>query len=518
MAEFERNVTMPNILCCLCGVSIQSNPTNMCTNCMQSQVDLSTGISKQLTVLWCRGCGRYNRTQWIVAERESRALLDFLLKKIKGLGKETKVVDADFVYTEPHSMRLKVRLTVQKEVYVGAILQQQFIVEYVISPMQCPDCARSYTEHQWDTVVQARQKVRHKRTFYFLEQLLLKHNICMKAISIKEENGGLDFHWGSRQDANVLTQFLAGVIPCRQSESKRLISHNEKEGTAHFKFVKLVEIVPICKGDVVILPRHTAQAFGGVTEPLLCWKVSAQIHLIDPVSLRTYELSSQVYWRTPFQPILTASQMTEFAVLDIERADEVRQRGGKNSHHHGNRQYEHKKFGLAEIEIARASDFGVNDNTTTIMTHLGHILRVGDACMGYNLATANINSDAQLPKNFKLPEVIIVKKHYHKTNRASKRKFKLKELAKAQLDNRSRAQDEKDYEEFLQDVEEDPEIRGQINLFKSATVTRSINAAHLPQVQDEEMSGSDDEDFPEIPMEELLDAMEQSKVSEEPME
>ena len=48
---------------------------------------------------------------------ESRELLALCLKKVKGLGK-VKLVDAGFVWTEPHSKRIKVKLTVQKEVCI----------------------------------------------------------------------------------------------------------------------------------------------------------------------------------------------------------------------------------------------------------------------------------------------------------------------------------------------------------------------------------------------------------------
>lgn len=54
-------------------------------------------------------------TAWLVCELESRELLTFCIKKIKGLSK-VKLVDAGFVWTEPHSRRLKVKLTIQKEV------------------------------------------------------------------------------------------------------------------------------------------------------------------------------------------------------------------------------------------------------------------------------------------------------------------------------------------------------------------------------------------------------------------
>ena len=50
------------------------------------------------------------------------------MKKVKGLNK-VKLVDAGFLWTEPHSRRLKVKVTIQKEVLNGAILQQTFVVE-----------------------------------------------------------------------------------------------------------------------------------------------------------------------------------------------------------------------------------------------------------------------------------------------------------------------------------------------------------------------------------------------------
>ena len=46
-------------LCCLCGTAIPSNPASMCVNCIQTQVDITEGIPKQLTVQWCKGCERF---------------------------------------------------------------------------------------------------------------------------------------------------------------------------------------------------------------------------------------------------------------------------------------------------------------------------------------------------------------------------------------------------------------------------------------------------------------------------
>jgi nonsense-mediated mRNA decay protein 3 len=90
-----------------------------------------------VTLFWCRGCNRYQKPPYVHVELESREMLALCLQKIKGLNKEVKLVDAAFIWTEPHSKRIKVKLTIQKEVFHGAILQQMFVVEFVIQNQQC---------------------------------------------------------------------------------------------------------------------------------------------------------------------------------------------------------------------------------------------------------------------------------------------------------------------------------------------------------------------------------------------
>ena len=70
---------------------------------------------------------------------------------------QVKLVDAGFIWTEPHSRRLKTKLTVQSEVFNGAILQQTFVVEYVVEPHMCPDCSKmAANPNQWTSVCQVR--------------------------------------------------------------------------------------------------------------------------------------------------------------------------------------------------------------------------------------------------------------------------------------------------------------------------------------------------------------------------
>lgn len=65
------------------------------------------------------------------------------LRKIPGLNK-VKLIDAVWIWTEPHSMRLKIKLTIQKEVINGAVLQQAMIIEFTIRNQQCTSCQASF--------------------------------------------------------------------------------------------------------------------------------------------------------------------------------------------------------------------------------------------------------------------------------------------------------------------------------------------------------------------------------------
>uniref|UniRef100_A0A914S8T1 60S ribosomal export protein NMD3 n=1 Tax=Parascaris equorum TaxID=6256 RepID=A0A914S8T1_PAREQ len=59
---------------------------------------------------------------------------DQIRRKYRGEGKyyRVRLTDASFIWTEPHSKRIKVKLTIQKEIMSGAVLQQTFVVEFII--------------------------------------------------------------------------------------------------------------------------------------------------------------------------------------------------------------------------------------------------------------------------------------------------------------------------------------------------------------------------------------------------
>lgn len=54
----HQHLTLPTILCCICGIEIQTNPTNMCLTCLHDRVDITEDLNKKLTIHSCRTCQR----------------------------------------------------------------------------------------------------------------------------------------------------------------------------------------------------------------------------------------------------------------------------------------------------------------------------------------------------------------------------------------------------------------------------------------------------------------------------
>lgn len=65
----------------------------------------------------------------------------------------------------------------------------------------------------------------------------------------------------------------------------------------------------------------------------------------------------------------------------------------------------------AWMQVVRASDFGSNDKSYFVKTHLGQVLHPGDTALGYDLTTANL-VDPELErcvnKGMTVPDVVLV--------------------------------------------------------------------------------------------------------------
>ncbi len=613
-----------NVLCCICGITIKANQANMCVSCIQSRYDITQGVGRQVTIFKCRGCERYQRDAqgWLPCEPESRELLAFCLKRIPGL-KKVKLVDAAFIWTEPHSKRLKVRVTVQGQVVNDVILQQSCVVEFIVHNKMCEDCHRSEAKLTWNAVVQARQNVGHKRTFLFLEQVILKHKAHENTLSVATQPNGVDFFFAKRNEAVKLLDFLESVAPVKWKEAKKLISADIKSNSATFNYTYSLEIVPICKDDLVCLPKSTAAKLGNISQLCVCTQVFNVVRLIDPLTCEVCELSGEKFWMKPFRALISAPKLVEFIVLDVNfvemqkrsligagsksnadadeddideeeedddansedqeeeneeddhndamsvgkqsesdrksratNADVItikkkRRRAARQKKNHssaGRGAVLSSKHQLAEVEVARARDIGVNDNRFTVLSHLGFVLKPGDSVLGYDSENAVFNDDDAKGYDHDLPPVVLIRKHFPKwRSKERERGWMLKSMAleapdapglamgvnvaaasgsngsskKALAEAAEAAR--RDYEMFMRDLEEDEEMRSRINIYKKES-TKASTKAKSDAISSTNASSSNnndneedeyEEDAPTIPLEELIQEMNISSDNED---
>lgn len=457
-----------DVLCCVCGTTMQPSPSNMCSDCLRGEVDLAQGIGRSATIDFCRECERYQRPPWVHCDLESRELLSICLRKVTGLSNEVKLVDAGFIWTEPHSRRLKVRLTIQKSVAQGTVMQQNVIVEFVVHAMQCDDCKKTYTPHTWCSVVQLRQKADHKRTFYFLEQLVLKHNAHEKVVGIKTVKDGLDFQFAHRSHSQKFADFVLGLVPAKTRLSKHLISHDPNNNTYNYKYTIRCEVCPVSRDDMVYLPKNIRTKLGGVPSLMLVSKVTTAVHLVDPLTGRTTEVQGTEFWKYPFEAVLTRRHISEFTVLNVEEED------GK----------------VWNVEIARTTDF---DDRVIVRSHLGRILKAGDSVDGFDIRRINLSGSNDDVIEADHLDVVIVRKNWP-SKKNKKRNWVLKRLRKEAAEEGDKDKEDLDMEEFQRDLEINPDMRREINMYRAKNASNA-----LPPIDED----SDSE--PDVDLAELLD-------------
>ncbi|GBG33802.1 60S ribosomal export protein NMD3 [Hondaea fermentalgiana] len=547
-------------VCCVCGVSMVANRINTCAQCLQTNHDVTADLAKNGVLMKCKGCERYQKPQtgWIYCAPESKGLLALCLKKIKGLSK-VHLVDASFIWTEEHSKRIKVKLVVQDEIARQVKLQQACVVEFVVQNKMCEDCHMQEASVTWNSVVQLRQKVEHKRTFLYLEQLILKHQLDSRTVRVEPMPDGVDFYFAARNDAVRFLDFVETVVPVRYKTSKKIISQDLKSNIAIHNFTYSTEIVPICRDDAICLPRSMAQKLGSISQFVLCQAVTNVMRFIDPVSCQVAELSGERYFQQPFRAVLSSQRLVPFVVLDVQlqempalKEDEEEENDGDDEDEAdaqakvgGKRRRRQKGRGkkktrgtgklansllsvsganlsashrIALVEVAREDDFGVNDNRFFVYTHLGYLLKPGDMALGYDMRTVNLNDEItdELADKDGIPDIVLVRKHYPKwrKNAAKRRKWKLKSMV---LDGKgdagfgvvstveNHAALERDREMFMRDIEEDAEFRAKMNIYKDDRPAK--DRATTDKLDDDDDDDDIEDDAPIIGVESMLDEM-----------
>lgn len=457
---------MNKIPCCVCGTLIlPTNVANQCSTCLASQFDLkelivpsSTSSSSEdnnlIVVHQCRQCRRYARTPscYEACDLESPQLLSICLKRIPAFVKGSSklhIVDAIWVWTEPHSMRLKIRVTIRTELE-SIPLQQRVLLEYKVKFQQCPDCKKEYTNRTWHALVQLRQKRGNNSPrggLATLEMALRKHKDVRKhVLSIDSCRHGLDFYFLTLSQAQHFCQFLQRLAPMKVKTSQKLVSTDSKNNTAHIKHTLTCDMVPLTRDDLVLVPKTLSKSSlcGRIG---LVLKVSGKyIHIMDASPRRlvdtmadTMELSPEAYYKANghhgsgsdsstaggalgYTILQTAERMIRFVVLDVELLSSSSSNNGRPLYQGPNSGID--KYAMADVTVARESDFGNNDTMYTCVTHLGNLIQPGDVVLGYDLVSTSgslstsgtngfgtvVDLEDMVHSNVVLPDVVLVKK------------------------------------------------------------------------------------------------------------
>lgn len=340
--------------------------------------------------------------------------------------------------------------------------------------------------------------------------MLLKHGAhsdCMNIVTYKD---GMDFFFMERGQGARFIDFISGYIPIKVKSSRKLVTADHKSNTGNFKNNYIVEIAPLCKDDLVILPAVLAQNLSNITPLVLVKGIGSGIHVVDPLSGERHEVNTEKYWRYEFLPVSNSRQLIKFVLLSVDPLLQTHRPSAKQRGHS-------KKSQLAECIVAREKDFGMNDTQFTCVTHLGSILKEGDIVLGYDLTTAAWANERDNIAAVKgdIPDVILVRKYYATKG---ERKWALKNLdvdEKAFVsNNRDIAEEEEELEEFLQEIEGDREMRMNMNIYKktasSSKAKKSTDASAGTVAMDsgDQDEDEDDDDEEAVRLEELLDDLE----------
>lgn len=354
--------------------------------------------------------------------------------------------------------------------------------------------------------MQVRQKVLHKRTFLYLEQLLLKHGAHKDTINIKEAKDGIDFFFAARNQAEKFVDFLKSVVPVHMKRSQELISEDIHTSKKSYKFAFSVEIVPICKDDLVCLPIPMAKQLGNISPLVLCSRIGTSVYFVDPNTLQTADLHPDIYWRAPFVSLADQPELVEFMVLNIEPTGPSKGR-----------------WLVADVEVTRMDNM---ETTYNVRTHLGNFLQAGDSVMGYMLTGANFNNpqfeamEESHTYGSRIPDVVLVKKYWPRNRKHRNRNWRLKRMAKDEGELLPKKADQErmdnEYELFLRDVEEDEELRAALALYKNTNKNKkkAEGAMDVDTASVAETMATDDDGVPKVNMDELLDDFDELTVED----
>ena len=74
-----------------------------------------------------------------------------------------------------------------------------------------------------------------------------------KVLDIELVKDGLDLYFSDKNTAVQFLSFLQAVVPMRTKTSRKLVSEDRQNNVHRSQWSMAVEIVPLCKGDLLLL-------------------------------------------------------------------------------------------------------------------------------------------------------------------------------------------------------------------------------------------------------------------------
>ena len=508
--------TYSKIVCCLCSAVIDANPRGTCEACLKKSLNIKTCIPTEFELQYCKGCQRFLRPPYVKIERDSADMMKLCLSRIKSYDKKVKIIDSNFIYTEPHSKVIKIKISIQKEVEKN-ILSQNLIIEFKEKWNLCRDCQKLQTPHTWSSCVQIRQRVPHKKTMLYLEQIILKNKMQKSSLYFEEANDGFDFFFSTRRAGEIFSNWIATVVPSKITYHKKYVSLSTST------FTYLVDVANVAKYDLFILDKDSYKKLGGIGPLLICTRLSSRTIFIDPRTFNHLYLDGNTFFKYKFNPFCNSNQLTEFLVLDVY--EEIDYNFGNINNNNNTNKNEKKKKNKGKKKNKRKKDEsdseeekkeennvintnesesvdsmsistnyekGVKDKEKKleedkeyilkckktfikiirnnnekdkgeiieIKSHLADVIKVGEIYLGYDLKSINLDSEnsAFLEGNInRLPDVILVRK---KVNIDIKDK-KLKRLFE-EKNKKENKEEKENMMNFLEEIHDDKDLNENI--------------------------------------------------------
>ena len=510
-------MTYSKIVCCLCSAVIDANPRGTCEACLKKSLNIKTCIPTEFELQYCKECQRFLRPPYVKIERDSADMMKLCLSRIKSYDKKVKIIDSNFIYTEPHSKIIKIKISIQKEVEKN-ILSQNLIIEFKEKWNLCRDCQKLQTPHTWSSCVQIRQRVPHKKTMLYLEQIILKNKMQKSSLYFEEANDGFDFFFSTRRAGEIFSNWIATVVPSKITYHKKYVSLSTST------FTYLVDVANVAKYDLFILDKDSYKKLGGIGPLLICTRLSSRTIFIDPRTFNHLYLDGNTFFKYKFNPFCNSNQLTEFLVLDVYEEIDYNF-GSINNNNTNNNKNEKKKKNKGKKKNKRKKDEsdseeekkeennvintnesesvdsmsistnyekGVKDKEKKleedkeyilkckktfikiirnnnekdkgeiieIKSHLADVIKVGEIYLGYDLKSINLDSEnsAFLEGNInRLPDVILVRK---KVNIDIKDK-KLKRLFE-EKNKKENKEEKENMMNFLEEIHDDKDLNENI--------------------------------------------------------